>query len=200
MQIAGANVKVFRIQDPVQGDDAAKFDAAELDAPVITKERLLAADCIIIGAPGRPGGMAGEVRLFLDSLTSCQSAAADGHTSKLIVCPCEHSLEPARSSKTRSLHVASTHVRTFVRFTTGSVPRRQHAKLKQQVGAGEGGGRVHKQRRPRPRLWRPGDHASAIPRHLPAARHGALHCTPCSVRARFLCKRSRGKQAEFTAE
>lgn len=69
----------------IQGDDASKFDAAVLAAPVITPEDLLGADCIIIGAPGRQGGFAGEVRLFLDSMASFQRPSGEGNTSKLMV-------------------------------------------------------------------------------------------------------------------
>jgi NAD(P)H dehydrogenase (quinone) len=85
VQIRGVKVQVYRIQDPIHGDDTKKFDAAVLAAPVITRERLLEADCIIIGAPGRQGGFAGEVRLFLDSLAAFQRPAVQGNTSQLMV-------------------------------------------------------------------------------------------------------------------
>lgn len=85
MQIPGVKVQVYRIKDPIHGDDTNKFDAAVLAAPVVTREHLLDADCIIIGAPGRQGGFAGEVRLFLDSLAAFQRPARQGNTSQLMV-------------------------------------------------------------------------------------------------------------------
>ena len=86
LQIPGVKVQVYRIKDPIYGDDTGKFDAAVLAAPIISRENLLEADCIIIGAPGRQGGFAGEVRLFLDSLASFQRPAIQGNTSQLMVC------------------------------------------------------------------------------------------------------------------
>lgn len=80
--IPGAVVSVYRIQDPVVGDDPDKFDARVLAVPVATKEALVEHDCIIIGAPGRQGGFAGEVRLFLDSLAEFQEPL--GGPSKLM--------------------------------------------------------------------------------------------------------------------
>lgn len=77
-------MQVYRIQDPILGDDPDKFDAAVLAAPVVTQQHLLEADCIIIGAPGRQGGFAGEVRLFLDSMASFQDPC-EGNTSCLMV-------------------------------------------------------------------------------------------------------------------
>jgi hypothetical protein len=53
MQVLGAVVDVYRIRDPVNGDDSGKFDPAVLAAPVATPALLLKYDCIIIGAPGR---------------------------------------------------------------------------------------------------------------------------------------------------
>ena len=85
MQIKGVTVEVFRIEDPIHGDDRSKFDEAVLAAPIIKKEHLLEADCIIIGGPGRQGGFAGEVRLFLDSLATFQRKVAEGATSQLMV-------------------------------------------------------------------------------------------------------------------
>ena len=35
---------------------------------------VLDADALILGAPGRQGGMCGEMRMFLDSLADLQSA------------------------------------------------------------------------------------------------------------------------------
>jgi multimeric flavodoxin WrbA len=78
-------VQVYRIKDPIHGDDTSKFDAAVLAAPIVTREHLLDADCIIIGAPGRQGGFAGEVRLFLDSMAVFQRPARQGNTSQLMV-------------------------------------------------------------------------------------------------------------------
>lgn len=80
-------MQVYRIKDPIQGDDPGKFDAAVLAAPIVTQEHLLEADCIIIGAPGRQGGFAGEVRMFLDSMASFQRPSGEGNTSRLMVWP-----------------------------------------------------------------------------------------------------------------
>jgi hypothetical protein len=85
LQVPGVEVSVYRIKDPVHGDDTTKFDPAVLAAPVATHEVLLDAHCLIIGAPGRQGGFAGEVRLFLDSLASFQRSAPEGNTSRLMV-------------------------------------------------------------------------------------------------------------------
>lgn len=78
-------MSVYRIKDPVRGDDPEKFAEAVLAAPVVTPQVLLAADCIIIGAPGRQGGFAGEVRLFLDSMAEFQNVLSEGSTSQLMV-------------------------------------------------------------------------------------------------------------------
>lgn len=85
MQIPGADVQVYRIKDPVRGDDPEKFAPAVLAAPIVTRQVLLDADCIIIGGPGRQGGFAGEVRLFLDSMAEFQKARAEGGYSLLMV-------------------------------------------------------------------------------------------------------------------
>lgn len=66
-QVPGAEVKVYRVQDPVQGEDPSTFEEGVLDAPPITEQAILEADAIILGAPGRQGGMCGEMRLFLDT-------------------------------------------------------------------------------------------------------------------------------------
>ena len=47
---------------------------------------LLAADAIVLGAPGRQGGMCGEMRLFLDSLAHLQVAGTGSSIGKLKVC------------------------------------------------------------------------------------------------------------------
>ena len=83
--VEGAEVTVYRIRDPVRGDDPTTFDAGVLAAPVATKEVVAEADCVVVGAPGRQGGIAGEVRLFLDDLADLQMCAAQGSTSKLMV-------------------------------------------------------------------------------------------------------------------
>ena len=38
MQVAGADVTVYRVKDPLRPDDSPDFDEGVLDAPVITKE------------------------------------------------------------------------------------------------------------------------------------------------------------------
>ena len=43
-------------------------------AQVCVSQDVLAADALILGAPGRQGGMCGEMRMFLDSLADLQSA------------------------------------------------------------------------------------------------------------------------------
>ena len=49
------------------------------------RQDLLAADAIVLGAPGRQGGMCGEMRLFLDSLAHLQVAGAGPSIGKLKV-------------------------------------------------------------------------------------------------------------------
>ncbi|KAK9842498.1 hypothetical protein WJX81_003063 [Elliptochloris bilobata] len=73
-KVPGAEVTVWRVRDPVKGDDHAEFDEGVLDAPVIGLQDLLQADAVVLGAPGRQGGMCGEMRLFLDSLAHLQVA------------------------------------------------------------------------------------------------------------------------------
>ena len=51
------------------------------------RQDLLAADAIVLGAPGRQGGMCGEMRLFLDSLAHLQVAGAGPSIGKLKVRP-----------------------------------------------------------------------------------------------------------------
>ena len=50
------------------------------------RQDLLAADAIVLGAPGRQGGMCGEMRLFLDSLAHLQVAGTGPSIGKLKVC------------------------------------------------------------------------------------------------------------------
>ena len=38
IQVAGADVTVYRVKDPLRPDDSPDFDEGVLDAPVITKE------------------------------------------------------------------------------------------------------------------------------------------------------------------
>ena len=52
---------VYRIKDPILGDVPEQFDEGVLDSPVATPEVVLAADCILVGAPGRQGRMCAEV-------------------------------------------------------------------------------------------------------------------------------------------
>lgn len=78
-QVPGAEVKVFRVTDPVHGDDPIQFEEGVLDAPPITEQAILEADAIILGAPGRQGGMCGEMRLFLDSWAKHQAAQQIGY-------------------------------------------------------------------------------------------------------------------------
>ena len=47
---------------------------------------VLAADALILGAPGRQGGMCGEMRLFLDSLAHCQLQRNGSAVGALKVC------------------------------------------------------------------------------------------------------------------
>ena len=39
-QVPGAEVKVYRVRDPVQGDDPTQFEEGVLDAPPITEQVL----------------------------------------------------------------------------------------------------------------------------------------------------------------
>lgn len=72
-QVEGADVHVYRIKDPVIGDDAAQFDQGVLDAPIATPEVVLQADCVIVGAPGRQGTLCAEVSYFFNTLTDFQT-------------------------------------------------------------------------------------------------------------------------------
>ncbi|KAK9818362.1 hypothetical protein WJX72_011333 [[Myrmecia] bisecta] len=76
--IPGAEVNLYRVQDPIRGDNEEHYDEGVLDAPVITLQVVREADAIIIGAPGRQGGMCGEMRLFLDGWAQFQ---LEGRTS-----------------------------------------------------------------------------------------------------------------------
>lgn len=115
MQVPGAEVKVYRISDPVRGDSPEHFEEGVLDAPLVTDkvskppanlyngscylqlmviishhqhclihvvfqlpQAILEADAIILGAPGRQGGMCGEMRLFLDSWAGHQTQQQTG--------------------------------------------------------------------------------------------------------------------------
>lgn len=64
---------VYRVKDPVVGDDESLFDRGVLDAPVATPEVVLQADCVVLGAPGRQGRMCAEMSFFLDSLRDFQT-------------------------------------------------------------------------------------------------------------------------------
>ena len=64
---------VYRVKDPIAGDDRALFDHGVLDAPVATPEVVLQADCIVLGAPGRQGRVCAEMSFFLDSLRDFQN-------------------------------------------------------------------------------------------------------------------------------
>ncbi|KAL3148533.1 hypothetical protein ABBQ38_013970 [Trebouxia sp. C0009 RCD-2024] len=72
-QVPGAEVRVYRVKDPVRGDDPQYFEDGVLDAEPITEQAILEADAIIAGAPGRQGGMCGEMRLFLDTWAKHQT-------------------------------------------------------------------------------------------------------------------------------
>ena len=69
----GADVTVYRVKDPVVGDDRSQFDNGVLDAPAATPEVVLQADCIVMGAPGRQGRVRAEMSSFLDSLRDFQT-------------------------------------------------------------------------------------------------------------------------------
>jgi NAD(P)H dehydrogenase (quinone) len=71
--VEGADVTVYRVKDPIAGDDRALFDHGVLDAPVATPEVVLQADCIVLGAPGRQGRVCAEMSFFLDSLRDFQN-------------------------------------------------------------------------------------------------------------------------------
>lgn len=50
------------------------------------QQDLLLADAIVLGAPGRQGGMCGEMRLFLDSLAHLQIAGKGSSSGLLKAC------------------------------------------------------------------------------------------------------------------
>jgi NAD(P)H dehydrogenase (quinone) len=72
-QVEGADVTVYRVKDPIVGDDYNAFDRGVLESPVATPEVVLQADCIVFGAPGRQGGVCCEMSFFLDSLRDFQT-------------------------------------------------------------------------------------------------------------------------------
>lgn len=72
--VEGADVVAYRIRDPVNGDVPDQYDEGVLDAPVVTPQIIQEADCIIIGAPGRQGGLCAEARFLLDSLANFQTS------------------------------------------------------------------------------------------------------------------------------
>mmetsp|Transcript_20016 Transcript_20016/g.65216 ORF Transcript_20016/g.65216 Transcript_20016/m.65216 type:complete len:222 (+) Transcript_20016:65-730(+) len=71
-KVEGAQVKVFRVKDPVNGDVAGGYEEGVLDAPAATPETCLEADCIVFGAPGRQGRICAEMCHFLDQLAKYQ--------------------------------------------------------------------------------------------------------------------------------
>lgn len=54
----------------------------------MTLQDIKEADAIILGAPGRQGGMCGEMRLFLDSLAPLQVEKNRNSAGALKVCNC----------------------------------------------------------------------------------------------------------------
>ena len=38
LQVPGAEVRVYRVQDPVHGDDVSSFEEGVLDAPPVTEQ------------------------------------------------------------------------------------------------------------------------------------------------------------------
>mmetsp|Transcript_25541 Transcript_25541/g.35221 ORF Transcript_25541/g.35221 Transcript_25541/m.35221 type:complete len:212 (+) Transcript_25541:79-714(+) len=72
--VEGADVTVYRIRDPVHGDIPDQYDEGVLDAPVITPQVVQESDCVIVGGPGRQGGVSFEIRHFLDSLADFQTS------------------------------------------------------------------------------------------------------------------------------
>lgn len=73
-KVQGAEVTVYRIKDPVRPDNSEDFDEGVLEAPIVSKQDVIEADALILGAPGRQGGMCGEMRMFLDTLADLQHA------------------------------------------------------------------------------------------------------------------------------
>ena len=67
-QVEGADVGVYRVRDPVDGDDASKYEDGALDAPIITPEIILDSDCVIIGSPASQNFACKELVRFLETL------------------------------------------------------------------------------------------------------------------------------------
>ncbi len=70
-EVAGADVKIFRVPETIPADVLEKYGAAGAQKafahiPVINPAQLTEADAIIFGTPTRFGNMAGQMRNFLD--------------------------------------------------------------------------------------------------------------------------------------
>ncbi len=70
-EVAGAEVKMFRVPETLSDDALAKMGAtaaqkAIAHVPVIEPDQLAEADAIIFGTPTRFGNMCGQMRAFLD--------------------------------------------------------------------------------------------------------------------------------------
>ena len=46
LQVRGAEVTVYRIQDPVRPDDSEDFDEGVLEAPIVSKQACLLQHCL----------------------------------------------------------------------------------------------------------------------------------------------------------
>ena len=73
-QVEGADVGVYRVRDPVDGDDASKYEDGALDAPIITPEIILDSDCVIIGSPASQNFACKELVRFLETLSDFQTS------------------------------------------------------------------------------------------------------------------------------
>lgn len=133
------------------------------------------ADAVILGAPGRQGGMCGEMRMFLDSLAPLQVERKGNSFGALKVC-CPLCL-PCR--------VHMLHFALLIECTPHQCPWPSHCvrhpgsmscslRVVSSCGllAGKGGKRFHKRGRPWAWLWRPRGHPAGLPLLLPPAWHG----------------------------
>ena len=99
---------------------------------MITLQDVLAADALILGAPGRQGGMCGEMRMFLDSLADLQGPGTP------------------RGLKVRCSHAVNGSARKSVLIATPLL-----AVEWRHLTAGQGGQCIHQCRWEAARLWGP---------------------------------------------
>lgn len=129
---------------------------------------------MILGAPGRQGGMCGEMRMFLDSLAPLQierKGSSYGALKVTLLTPCKTA---------RVVCCCSSSVCGLLR--SALILMRQNVMTVSSSSdlwtEGQGGERFHERWGSRPRLWRPRGHSAGLPLLLPPARHGGFPAAP----------------------